>query len=69
MLAIGLFFTLVTGRAAVRTYFSGAATEVLRWPEFIFWIPVAISIAVFDLYALARLLVRVTGTRVGARGP
>jgi TRAP-type C4-dicarboxylate transport system permease small subunit len=69
MLAIGLFFTLVTGKAAIRTYFSGASTEVLRWPEFIFWIPVAISIAVFDLYALARLLVRVTNAEVGARDP
>jgi len=60
MLAIGLFFTLATGGAAIRTYFSGASTEVLRWPEFIFWVPVAISILVFDLYALVRLLARVT---------
>jgi TRAP-type C4-dicarboxylate transport system permease small subunit len=65
MLAIGVFFTLATGGAAIRTYFSGASTEVLRWPEFIFWIPVAISILVFDLYALVRLLVRVTGARPG----
>ena len=69
MLAIGLFFTLVTGKAAFRTWLSGASTEVLRWPEFIFWIPVAISIAVFDLYALARLLVRLTGSAAGARAP
>ena len=69
MLAIGLFFTLVTGKAAFRTWLSGASTEVLRWPEFIFWIPVAISIAVFDLYALARLLVRVTGSAAGTRTP
>jgi TRAP-type C4-dicarboxylate transport system permease small subunit len=60
MLAIGVFFTLATGGAAIRTYFSGASTEVLRWPEFIFWVPVAISILVFDLYALVRLLARVT---------
>lgn len=58
MLAIGLFFTLATGGAAIRTYFSGASTEVLRWPEFVFWVPVAISILVFDLYALVRLLAR-----------
>ena len=69
MLAIGLFFTLVTGKAAIRTYLSGASTEVLRWPEFIFWIPVAISILVFDVYALARLLIRVTGTEASTRGP
>ena len=65
MLAIGLFFTLATGGAAMRAYFSGASTEVLRWPEFIFWIPVAVSIVVFDLYALVRLLARVTGARPG----
>jgi len=69
MLAIGLFFTLVTGSAAIRTYFSGASTEVLRWPEFIFWVPVAISIAVFDLYALVRLIVRVAGLGDGEREP
>jgi len=64
MLAIGVFFTLATGGAAIRTYFSGASTEVLRWPEFIFWVPVAISILVFDLYALVRQLARLTATRV-----
>ncbi|MGH6903795.1 MAG: TRAP transporter small permease [Geminicoccaceae bacterium] len=67
MLAIGLFFTIVTGSAAIRTYFSGASTDVLRWPEFLFWVPVAISIAVFDLYALVRLLGRLGGIGNGEK--
>ena len=67
MLAIGVFFTIVTGSAAIRTYFSGASTDVLRWPEFLFWIPVAISIAVFDLYALVRLIARLTGIGNGEK--
>jgi len=61
MLAIGVFLTIVTGSAAIRSYHSGASTEVLRWPEFAFWVPVAISIAVFDLYAFTRLLGRLLG--------
>lgn len=67
MLAIGAFFTMVAGSAAIRTYFSGASTEVLRWPEFIFWTPVAISIAVFDLYAVTRLLGRLAGVGHGEK--
>jgi TRAP-type C4-dicarboxylate transport system permease small subunit len=67
MLAIGVFFTIVTGSAAIRTYFSGASTDVLRWPEFLFWIPVAISIGVFDLYAFVRLLVRLGGIGNGEK--
>lgn len=63
MLAIGVFLTIVTASAAIRTFHSGASTEVLRWPEFIFWVPVAVSIAVFDLYALTRLLGRLFGIR------
>lgn len=60
MAAIGVFLTLVSSSAARRTHASGAASDNLEWPEFLFWIPVAICIAAFTLLAfikLARLLV------------
>lgn len=56
MLVGGVFFTAVATWAAIRTYFSGSSSEVLSWPEFIFWVPVAISVAVFTLVVLVRLL-------------
>ena len=56
MTLTGLFFSVAACEALIRSYNSGSASEVLLWPRFYFWIPVAISLIVFTLLALARLL-------------
>ena len=55
MTFVGGFYAVVAGSAAVRTHQTQATTEVLHWPEFIFWIPVAISIGVFTLLCGVKL--------------
>lgn len=56
MLLIGVFFAVAACRAAFRSFFSGASSEILLWPRFYFWLPVAISLLVFTLLALVRLI-------------
>lgn len=56
MTLTGLFFSVAACEAALRSFHSGAASEILLWPRFYFWIPVAISLVIFTLLALVRLL-------------
>jgi len=56
MALTGLFFTVATCGAALRAFYSGAASEILLWPKFYFWFPVGISWLFFSLLALALLL-------------
>lgn len=54
-LLIGGFFALTAVSATINSFNSGAASEILLWPRFLFWIPVAISLCIFTLYAALRL--------------
>lgn len=56
MMLTGLFFSVASGKATIRSYHSGAASEILLWPRFYFWLPVAISLITFTLLALVLLL-------------
>jgi len=56
MTLTGAFFALAACEATYKAYYSGAASEILLWPRFYFWIPVAISLVVFTLFALIMLL-------------
>lgn len=49
------FFALTAVSATINSFNSGAASEILLWPRFIFWIPVAISLCIFTVYAILRL--------------
>ena len=55
-IAIGVFFSMAAVSATFNSYRSGAASEILLWPRFIFWIPVAFSLCVFTLYSTLRLI-------------
>jgi TRAP-type C4-dicarboxylate transport system permease small subunit len=56
MVVIGAFFSITTVTATVRAYNSGSASEILQWPRYLFWGPVALSLCLFTLYATLRLL-------------
>lgn len=63
MLGIGGFFALAAVDATMRSFNSGAASEILLWPRYIFWAPGAFALVLFAVYAVLRLLLLI------ARGP
>jgi TRAP-type C4-dicarboxylate transport system permease small subunit len=54
MIVVGLFFSFASVQAVFKTYHSGAASEILLWPRLYFWIPSALAIVLFTLYAAVR---------------
>ncbi|MGY8813058.1 MAG: TRAP transporter small permease [Pseudomonadales bacterium] len=56
MILTGMFFSVSACEAAYRAFHSGAASEILLWPRFYFWVPVAISLLIFTLLAIVRLI-------------
>lgn len=63
MSAIGGFFAVAAVSATFRSFHSGAASEILLWPRYLFWAPVAVMLVVFSLYALLRLALVIAGER------
>lgn len=63
MMSIGLFLAIASTSATLRSFQSGAASEVLAWPRVYFWFPVAVSLWAFSLYAVYELV------RVLRKGP
>jgi len=55
MLGIGVFLAIASTSATMRSFQSGSASEVLAWPRFYFWFPVALSLWAFSLYAAYEL--------------
>lgn len=63
MIGIGVFLAIASTSATIRSFESGSASEVLAWPRFYFWFPVAVSVWAFSLYAAYELF------RVLRKGP
>jgi len=63
MVLTGACLSVVAGAAAVRTYGTGAASQVISWPEFALWVPVAMCAAVFTLCGLSKLVCMPSGLR------
>lgn len=55
VLAVAAFFAVAATDAAARDFHSGAASEILLWPRFYFWVPSALSLWLFTFYAALRL--------------
>ncbi|MDM7942761.1 MAG: TRAP transporter small permease subunit [Hydrogenophaga sp.] len=56
MLVVGVFFSIAGVEATVRSFDSGAASEILLWPRYLFWAPGAAALLVFTFYAGVRFL-------------
>jgi len=56
MLGVGLFFSLAGVNATIRSFNSGASSEILLWPRYAFWAPGALALVVFSIYATLRLI-------------
>jgi TRAP-type C4-dicarboxylate transport system permease small subunit len=55
MLGVGGFFSLAAVSATIGSFQSGAASEILLWPRYLFWAPGALALLVFSFYAALRL--------------
>lgn len=60
MLAIGGFFAIAAVDATMNSYRSGAASEILLWPRYLFWAPGALALVVFTVYVALKLAVLLT---------
>jgi TRAP-type C4-dicarboxylate transport system permease small subunit len=60
MLVVGGFFAIAGVDATLRAFESGAASEILLWPRYLFWAPSAIALVVFTLYVVLRLVALLT---------
>lgn len=59
-LAVGGFFAIAAVDATFNSFRSGAASEILLWPRYLFWAPGAVALVVFTLYVVLRLAVLLT---------
>lgn len=56
MVVVGGFFATAGVDATMRAFASGAASEILLWPRYLFWAPGALALVVFTLYVVLRLV-------------
>lgn len=56
MVLIGAFFSYAAIDATIKTYHSGAASEILLWPRVYFWLPGAFALVLFTWYATLRFI-------------
>ena len=70
MIAVGGFFAIAALDATRNSYVSGAASEILLWPRYLFWAPGALALVVFTFYVIVKLAVLVTdrSAEPGPRG-
>jgi TRAP-type C4-dicarboxylate transport system permease small subunit len=59
MLVVSGFFAIAAIRSTLYSFESGAASEILGWPRYLFWVQGAIALVAFFLYALLKMLVLV----------
>ncbi len=56
MLAVGGFLALAAVDATIKSYQSGASSEILLWPRYPFWALGALGLVIFTVYAALRLV-------------
>jgi TRAP-type C4-dicarboxylate transport system permease small subunit len=60
MIAVGGFFAIAAVDATLKSIDSGAASEILLWPRYLFWAPGAVALVLFTLYVVLKLAVLLT---------
>jgi TRAP-type C4-dicarboxylate transport system permease small subunit len=69
MIGIGGFFSIAAVEATMNSFNSGAASEILLWPRYLFWAPGALALVVFTLHVVLKLAVLLTSSETrAARG-
>lgn len=54
VIVVGVYFSWASIDAAIKSFHSQAASEILLWPRLYFWVPSALAIALFTLFAIVR---------------
>jgi TRAP-type C4-dicarboxylate transport system permease small subunit len=60
MILVGGFFAIAAVDATLNSYSSGAASEILLWPRYLFWAPGAVALVVFTAHVALKLAVLLT---------
>jgi len=55
MIVVGGFFSIAAVGATRGSFASGASSEILLWPRYLFWAPGAVALVVFTLYVVLKL--------------
>lgn len=67
MTLIGGFFTVVAGSATIRSYTTGAVSQIIEWPEFALWAPVCVFIGTFTILGIIRVATALTASGLDER--
>jgi TRAP-type C4-dicarboxylate transport system permease small subunit len=59
--AVGALLTAFAASATIRSYQSGAASQVIEWPEYFLWASLTVFSVNFTLLVLVRLAIRLAG--------
>lgn len=62
MIAVGGFFAIAAVDATLKSFDSGAASEILLWPRYLFWAPGAVALVVFTIHVVLKLAVLLTSS-------
>lgn len=69
MIGVGGFFSIAAVQATMNSFNSGAASEILLWPRYLFWAPGAVALLVFTTQVVLKLAVLLTSSETRpARG-
>jgi TRAP-type C4-dicarboxylate transport system permease small subunit len=69
MIAVGGFFSIAAVDATLNSFDSGAASEILLWPRYLFWAPGALALVVFTVHVALKLAILLTSSEPrAARG-
>lgn len=60
MIVVGGFFSIAAVDATMGSFVSGAASEILLWPRYLFWAPGAVALVVFTVHVVLKLAVLLT---------
>lgn len=60
MIIVGGFFSIAAVDATMNSFVSGAASEILLWPRYLFWAPGALALVVFTVFVVLKLGVLLT---------
>jgi TRAP-type C4-dicarboxylate transport system permease small subunit len=63
MITVGGFFSIAAVDATLGSFASGASSEILLWPRYLFWAPGALALVIFTAYVVLRLAVVLTTPR------
>jgi len=69
MVVVGGFFSIAAVDATLNSFQSGASSEILLWPRYLFWAPGALALVVFTVHVALKLAVLLTSSEPqSARG-